>query len=116
MLNKREREVMQAVYTLCKTNGRCLASPLDLIKTLRGKWTEEGLENVLQALEMDGYFEMISSERLGERMYVITLLARGHAFQRDGVQLRRDLVYKIFWSVASAVVAFLVGVLLRHVF
>ena len=42
MLNKREREVMQAVYTLCKTDGRCLASPVDLIKTLRGKWTEEG--------------------------------------------------------------------------
>ena len=116
MLNRREREVMQAVYALCKTDGRCLASPVDLIKTLRGKWTEDGLDDILQALEMDGYFEMISSERLGEKMYVITLLARGHAFQRDGVQLRRDLVYKVFWSVASAVVAFLVGVFLRRLF
>lgn len=118
MLNKKESEVMQAVFSLCKEDGRCLVAPADLLKCLpkKEKYTEERLEKILRALELDDYFEIISSDRKGEKMYVITLHANGFAFKRSSVQLRRDLFFKIGWSIVSAVLAFLVGLLMKRIF
>lgn len=118
MLNRKESEVMQAVFSLCGGEGRCLVAPADLLRHLppKEKYTEEKLEKILRALELDDYFEIISSDRKGEKMYVITLHANGFAFKRSSVQMRRDIFFKIVWSIASAVLAFLVGWLLKRIF
>ena len=118
MLNKRETEVMQAVFNLCGDEGRCLVSPHDLMNhlTQKEKYTEEKLEKILRALELDDYFEIISSDRKGEKMYVITLHANGFAFKRSSVQFKRDAALKLLLSAAGAVLAFLVGVLLKKFF
>lgn len=118
MLNRRETEIMNAVYTLCHEKGVCLISPTELLALLptRKKPTEEQLEKVLGELALDDYFELLSSERKGEKMYVISLRANGYAFKRYFAQMRRDAAVKIFWAVASAVVAFLVGVILKRIF
>ena len=118
MLNRRETEVMNAVYTLCHEKGVSLISPTELLALLppRKKWTEERLERVLGELALDDYFELLSSERKGEKMYVISLRANGYAFKRCSAQMRRDAAVKIFWAVTSAIVAFLVGVILKRIF
>ncbi len=118
MLNRREREVMNAVYTLCYEKGVCLIAPSELLSILPRyrKYSEESLEAILQALSMDDYFEMLSSERKGEKMYVISLRASGIAFKRHFAQVRRDAVVKILWAAASASVAFLVGWVLKRIF
>lgn len=120
MLDKRENEVMRAVYSLCGDSGRCLVSPAELRRILplkaQGKCTEERLEKTLRALELDDYFELLSTDRKGEKMYVITLHANGFAFRRAGQQLKRNFAAKIVWAVLSAVVAFLVGVVLKKIF
>ena len=118
MLNKRETEVMNAVYDLCHEKGVCLIAPSELLSLLpkRRKYTEEGLESILRALSLDDYFELSSSERKGEKMYVISLRANGFAFKRYFAQMRRDAAMKIFWAVTSAVVAFLVGLILKRIF
>ncbi len=109
---------MNVVYTLCHEKGVCLISPIELLSLLPKKksYTEEGVEGVLNELALDGYFELLSSERKGEKMYVISLRPNGYAFKRGFAQMRRDAAVKIFWAVASAVVAFLVGVLLKRIF
>ena len=118
MLNRRESEVMQAVFSLCREEGRCLVSPADLLRclTAKQKYTEEKLEKILHALELDGYFEMLSSDRKGEKMYVLTLQPKGFAFQRSSVQLYRSMALRIGWTIASAVLAFLVGLLMKKIF
>ena len=118
MLNRRETEVMNAVYALCHEKGVCLISPAELLALLppRKRWTEEWLEGVLNELALDEYFELLSSERKGEKMYVISLRANGYAFKRCSAQLRRDAAVKIFWAVTSAVVAFIVGLILKRIF
>ncbi len=118
MLNRRETEVMNRVYGLCHEKGVCLISPSEFLSLLptRKRYTEEGVENILQELALDGYFELLSSERKGEKMYVISLRENGYAFKRTFAQMRRDGVVKIFWAVASAVVAFLVGLILKRIF
>lgn len=118
MLNKRETEVMNAIYTLCHEKGVCLVAPGEILSLLpkRKKYTEEALENILQALSMDDYFELLSSERKGEKMYVISLRANGFAFKRYFAQMRRDAAMKMFWAVTSAIIAFLVGLILKRIF
>ncbi len=118
MLSKRESEVMDRIYTLCHEKGVCLISPAELLSLLpmRKRYTEESVEGILSELALDGYFELLSSERKGEKMYVISLRASGYAFKRSYEQMRRDAFVKIFWAVASAVVAFLVGIILKRIF
>ena len=118
MLNRRETEVMSAVYTLAHEKGICLISPAELLSLLppRKKYTEEQVEGILNELALDNYFELLSSDRKGEKMYVISLRGNGYAFKRGYVQMRRDAALKIFWAVASAVVAFLVGLVLKRIF
>ncbi len=118
MLNRRENEVMRAVYTLCVEKGICLISPAELLAVLpkRRKYTETQLESILSALAMDKYFELLSSERKGEKMYVISLRADGYAYPRCSLVERRGLALKLGWAIASAVIAFLVGLLLKRIF
>ena len=118
MLNKRETEVMNAVNDLCHEKGVALVSPSELLAMLSHKkgYTEERIEEILHELSLDDYFELLSSERKGEKMYVISLRANGFAFRRYFAQMRRDAAVKIFWAVASAVVAFLVGLVLKRIF
>ena len=118
MLSKRESEVMNAVYTLCHEKGVCLISPAEILALLptRKHYTEEKLEQLLSELALDDYFELLSSERKGEKMYVISLRASGYAFKRCSMQMRRTAALKFVWAIASAVVAFLVGLLLKRIF
>ena len=109
---------MGAVYTLCEGKGICLISPTDLISLLpsRKKYTEEQVEKILGALALDYYFELLSSERKGEKMYVISLHASGYAYKRCSLQQKRDVALKLGWAIASAVIAFLVGWVLKWIF
>jgi hypothetical protein len=118
MLNKRETEVMNTVYELCHEKGVCLISPSELMSMLppRREYTEEQVEGILNELALDDYFELLSSERKGEKMYVISLRSNGFAFKRYFAQMRRDAAMKIFWAVTSAVVAFIVGLILKRIF
>ena len=117
MLNKRETEVMSAVYSLCAEEGRCLVSPAELLRLLPSrKMGEDGLESVLKQLELDGYFELLLSDRKGEKMYVITLQKNGLSFKRETALFRRDALLKIGWAILSAVLAFVIGALLKRIF
>ncbi len=118
MLNKRESQVMRAVYSLCEEQGICLVSPSEILARLpkNQRCSEERLEKILYELQLDDYFELLSSERKGERMYVITLHAEGRAFKRYSLQMKRDLALKIGWAVTSAVIAFLVGLVMKWIF
>ncbi len=118
MLNRRENEVMNVVYSVCHEKGICLISPSELLSMLpnRKKYTETQLEAILSELALDNYFELLSSERKGEKMYVISLRANGYAYKRYSLQQKRDGAVKLFWAVASAIVAFLVGLVLKRIF
>ena len=118
MLNRRETEIMRAVYDLCHEKGVCLVSPSEILALLppRKRYTEEQLEGILHELALDDYFQLLSSERKGEKTYVISLHPNGYAFKRYALQRKRNLASKILWAVASAVIAFLVGWILKRIF
>ena len=118
MLSRRESLVMNAVYELCDGTDSCLISRSDITSLLPKKvaFTEEGLDDTLVALHVDGYFDLITSERKGERMYVITLKESGYAFRRSQKQRRRDVWFKIALAFVGALATFIFGLILRSIF
>ncbi len=117
-LNRRENEVMCAVYTLSGGKERFLATPYDLLALLsnKGGYDEERLEGLLYALQTDGYFEFILSTRKGEKTYVVQMREKGLSFSRSNVQRRRGLAVKLAFTVVCAVLSFLIGLALKAIF
>lgn len=118
MLGKSESEVMSAVYSLCDGTESCLVSHLDIMSALPAKrrYSQDKLEEILLNLKSDGYFDLISSERKGEKMYVISLKENGYSFKREKVQRRRDVGFKIFLAFIGALATFIFGLILKAIF
>lgn len=118
MLSRSENEVMTAVYQLCDGTESCLVSPLDILSLLpsKRKYDKEKLEDILQALKCDGYFDLIDSERKGEKMYVINLKESGMAFKREAGKVRRDVAFKILLAFIGAFATFIFGLILKGIF
>ena len=117
-LNRREEEVMNAVYTLANGKESFLVSPAEIVALLPPKqeYDEERLESVLHALELDGYFELISSDRKGEKMYVVHMKTAGAAYKRSDSQRKRGLYIKLGVTVATALLSFAIGMILKAIF
>ncbi len=118
MLNRQENDVMRAVYDMCDGKDSCLVSPMEIMSILpaKRKYTPERVEKILRSLELDDYFDLIESDRKGEKMYVITLHPNGIAYKRMALQFKRGIAFKIGLSVGGAVITFLVGYLLKLIF
>lgn len=118
MLTKNEDLVMSAVFSLCDGTEGCLVSPLDILSLLpaRHKLSRQKLDDVLNDLKCDGYFDLIQSERKGEKMYVISLKENGRAYKRNAKQRQRDVTFKIFLAFIGALATFIFGLILKAVF
>ena len=116
-LNKREREVLQAVLSLADGKDRMLISPEEILAVLPPKreYDAEKLESVLKDLEMDGYFELVFSDRKGERMYVFHIQTAGLNYKRADKQLKRSVYFR--WGVVAigAVISALIGIIIKAI-
>jgi hypothetical protein len=118
MLSKYESEIMSAVYSLCDGTDGCLISPVDILSVLpyNKKYSLERIDDTLNALHMDGYFDLITSERKGEKMYVISLKTSGMLFAREKKQKQRDVLFKIFLAFVGAAATFIFGIIIKAIF
>ena len=118
MLTRYENDVMRAVYCLCDGTDGCLISPLDIMSILPAgrKYSQQRVDDALNALQTDGYLDVISSERKGEKMYVISLKESGRAYKRNEKQKRLDVLYKIFLALVGATATFVFGLILKAIF
>ena len=114
-LSKRENAVMGAVFQLSEGKERFLAAPYELLALLspRLKYDEEKLCRTLRSLELDGYFELIESDRKGERVFVIIMRDAGRSYQRSDALRRRRMYYKIAVTLLCGALSALVGILVK---
>ena len=114
-LSKRENAVMGAVFRLSEGKERFLVAPYELLSHLpaRMNFDEGKLQATLRSLEMDGYFELVESERKGERVLVFIMHDLGRAYQRSDAQRRRRVCYKIAVTLLCGVLSALVGLLVK---
>lgn len=117
-LNRRENEVMNAVFELSGGKERFLVASYELGAVLppKGKYDEAALGRILRSLALDGYFELVESERKGEPVYVIHMREAGLSYKRQDYQRKRSVCFRFTLAAAGAVVTFLVGLLLRLIF
>lgn len=118
MLSKNENEVMSAIYSLCDGTDGCLISPLDILSVLpsKRKYSPETVDGILNDLMRDGFFDLITSERKGEKMYVITLKENGIAYKRTAKQKQRDIAFRIVLAFIGAAATFIFGLILKGIF
>ena len=116
MLSIKEKLVLKAVLTSCGDRQTCLLSPADLLCRLphNAGISEKRLNEILKCLELDGYVDVVLSDRYGEIVYCITLTSKARAFGRESVQNKRYITYRIIIAVFSAVITFFVGRLLYY--
>lgn len=117
MLSKYESRVMNAVYSLCDGTDGCLVSAAEILSLLprSKKYALAGIDEALCNLHTDGYFDLISSSRAGERMYVINLKEKGLNFRRAKAQRTRDIAYKIGLAFIGALATFIFGLILKAI-
>ena len=117
MLSKIENKVMMVLLKECKDKKALLISPIDLINIIGDKTiTQTKLEKVINDLFMDGYFDLIYSDRRGEHVYCITLTERGKGFMRGQKVLRRNLFFRLLITIGFAFLSFIIGLILRAIF
>jgi hypothetical protein len=117
MLNKTESKVMGVLFNECKQRSALLISPLDLIKISGEKGlTESKLDRIMNDLFMDGYFDLIYSDRHGERVYCVTLTEKGKGYSRGKKVMRRNLLFRLCLTVGLALLSFIIGLILKAIF
>lgn len=116
-LSKRENAVMGAVFQLSEGKERFLVAPYELLSVLppRLKLDEGKLQTALHSLALDGYFELIESERKGEQVFVVIMRDKGLSYRRSDHQRRRKMVYKIAVTLLCGVLSALVGLLVKSI-
>ena len=117
MLSKAENKVMRALMKMRKDRNSLLVSPMDLLAVLGDKeFNQTFLEKIIQDLSSDGYFDLVYSDRRGEKVYCITFLQKGQAYNRNTLIMRRNLVFRLGVTVVLAIVSFLIGLVLKAIF
>ncbi len=117
-MKRYENDVMSAVYSLCDGTDGCLVSPVDIMSILPAhrKYNAERVDDALNALRLDGYLDVITSERKGEKMYVISLKENGLSYKRTARQKRQDVLFKIFLAFVGACATFIFGLIIKAIF
>lgn len=117
-LNRRESEVMRAVYELSSGKERFLVTLYELLCALpkKRKYDEDKVEAALSALALDGYFSLIPTERRGEKTYVVQMREAGLSFARYDLRRRRSLRLRLFVTVLCGALSAVIGIILRHIF
>ena len=117
MLNKTENKVMCLLLELGNKKTTFLITPLDLLNMLAIKGlTTTNLEKIINALCVDGFIDLVYSDRHGEKVYCITLLEKGKCFRRNGEKIKRTLIFKLVVTVCFAFLSFLLGLILKAIF
>ena len=118
MLSKGEDEIMRAVYDLCDGTDSCLISPSEILSLLPQKrhYSYDKIDGILHDLMHDGYFDLISSERRGEKMYVINMKEPGFSYKRVIAQRRRDIAFRVTLAFIGALSTFIFGLIIKSIF
>ena len=117
-LTRREGEVLRAVFELSCGKERFLVTLYELLSVLpkREKYDEDKLETILTALTLDGYFELVLTERKGEKTYVVHMRESGLAYHRLYLRRQRSLRFRLVVTVACGVLSALIGIIIRSIF
>jgi len=119
MLNRREKIVMQYLFDTCNNNnGKCLLSAKEISTSIFSKidLNELEIDEVIKNLALDGYIDVIYSDKKGKTIYCITLKELGQAFARAKRNSKITVSVLIIRTVLLAILSFIIGIILKSIF
>lgn len=118
MINKKEKMLMKYLLSVCEKKDTCLLSPLDLCHTFEPKYNVNDieLESILEGLTQENYISVVNSDKKGELVYCITILAKGKSFLRDQKNIKINWSVAITRTIILAIISFIVGIILKAIF
>ncbi len=115
MLSRSENKVMGAIYAKCRNKKAVLIEQATLLSE-QGGLSEERLDKIVNDLYVDGFYDLVYTDRHGERVYCITLTEKGKGYPREAKLIRRTLTFRLIVSVGFAVFSFVLGLILKAIF
>ncbi len=121
MLNKTESCVMSYIFEKCKGENKGIFTPKELLAALMPKYeiTAKQLDVVMSNLALDDYIECEKKDKDGKLYFLVSLTMRGAAFDRERQSQKKQMMKSIMWKLAltvgGAVVAFILGILLKQI-
>ncbi len=121
MLNKTESCVMSYIFEKCKGENKGIFTPKELLAALMPKYeiTAKQLDVVMSNLALDDYIECEKKNKDGKLYFLVSLTMRGAAFDRERQSQKKQMIKSIMWKLAltvgGAVVAFILGILLKQI-
>lgn len=106
MLNRKTKALLRAIYDRAiHKDGVCIVKPVDLLQDIpyKVRFDRQDFEPSMKALETEGYFEAVETEKKGELYYCITLLQGGYDFSRQIASEKRAIKFKIVLTVAGVI-------------
>lgn len=119
MLNRREKIVMQYLFDTCNANsGKCLVSAQDISTSIYSKidLNEFEIDEIIKNLILDGYVDVIYSDKKGKKIYCVTLTEQGQGFARQKRNSKINASVLIARTVLLAILSFVVGLILKAIF
>ncbi len=109
---------MKHLLTVCAEKDTCLLTPLDLCHVFDPKYTvkEIELQSLLDGLSQENYINVVNSDKNGELIYCITILAKGKAFVREEKNIKKTWGVAITRTIILAIISFIVGIILKAIF
>ncbi|MCQ2399165.1 MAG: hypothetical protein MJ072_01510, partial [Clostridia bacterium] len=101
----------------CKGKNACLMTANDIAGSTDGvKLSEEEISKIVDDLGYDGYLGVIYSDRKGEKVFCLSLTAKGLRYERERKNAKKSLLIKLMTTVCFALLSFIIGIILRSVF
>ena len=118
MLSNKERCVIDVIYDKCLNENSCLidVAEISFYVSHKKKMSDKEIEQVVDSLEREDYFDVIKTDRKGIPVMCITLHGKGKGYKREKLQTKRSTEYKIIISVLCALLTSLVGRLILLLF
>lgn len=116
-LGKKEKLLMQAVFNAADKYGKCIISPVELLKKIPydARFAESDLSPTIKALTLEEYFTLEEAVYGGEKVYCITLLPKGKSYERDRQKSRKTIIKSLILAAATALVGALIKVIVSAI-
>ena len=110
---------MQYLFDSSINNGgKCLVTAQDVSQNVNyKKQIQEGeVDESIKNLVLDGYVDVVYSDKKGQTVYCVTLLEKGQAFVREQQNTKKNITILVVRTVLLAVLSFIVGLVLKAIF
>ena len=117
IFNKKERLLMNAIYSSASASGQCLLTPLEILSLIpyKADFREEDIDKTLEALKVDGYFAYDKALRKDETVYCIVLKEKGLSYERDKRTAKRKIIQRVALTIAFALLGYLIKVIISAI-